>query len=161
MSEKLSSLRREWEGQSSQSAGEVCEDEIAEIISGWTGIPVKKLAEVKSAELHCGYIRANAGMGESTRDLVFSGYNLIAENGKVIAESKKFTTGITYTEIDLFRIAAERRADKNFAATNKERALEYAFSLKTKNPVSFDTGFSGAPRGAKSEPFISFKSMVD
>lgn len=94
---------------------------------------VKKLVEVKSAQLHCGYIRANAGMGESTRDLVFSGYNLIAENGKVIAESKKFTTGITYTEIDLFRIAAERRADKNFAATNKERALEYAFSLKTKN----------------------------
>lgn len=94
---------------------------------------VKKLAEVKSAELHCGYIRANAGMGESTRDLVFSGYNLIAENGKVLAESRKFTTGITYTEIDLFRIAAERRADKNFAATNKERALEYVFSLKKKN----------------------------
>ncbi len=94
---------------------------------------VKKLAEVKSAELHCGYIRANAGMGESTRDLVFSGYNLIAENGKVLAESKKFTTGITYTEIDLFRIAAERRADKNFTATNKERALEYAFSLGAKN----------------------------
>ncbi len=94
---------------------------------------VKKLAEVKSAELHCGYIRANAGMGESTRDLVFSGYNLIAENGKTIAESKKFTTGITYTEIDLFRIAAERRADKNFAATNKERALEYVFSLKKKD----------------------------
>ena len=94
---------------------------------------VKKLAEVKSAELHCGYIRANAGMGESTRDLVFSGYNLIAENGKTIAESRKFTTGITYTEIDLFRIAAERRADKNFAATNKERALEYVFSLKKKD----------------------------
>ena len=94
---------------------------------------VKKLVEVKSAQLHCGYIRANAGMGESTRDLVFSGYNLVAENGKIIAESKKFTTGITYTEIDLFRIAAERRADKSFAATNKERALEYAFSLKTKN----------------------------
>ena len=94
---------------------------------------VKKLVEVKSAQLHCGYIRANAGMGESTRDLVFSGYNLIAENGKVLAESRKFTTGITYTEIDLFRIAAERRADKNFAATNKERALEYVFSLKKKD----------------------------
>ncbi len=78
---------------------------------------VKKLAEVKSAQLHCGYIRANAGMGESTRDLVFSGYNLIAENGKTLAESKKFTTGITYTEIDLFRIAAERRADKGFITT--------------------------------------------
>ena len=95
---------------------------------------VKKLAEVKSAELHCGYIRANAGMGESTRDLVFSGYNLVAENGKVLAESKKFTTGITYTEIDLFRIAAERRADKNFSVNSFCDDFIYtSFELKTKN----------------------------
>ena len=95
---------------------------------------VKKLAEVKSAELHCGYIRANAGMGESTRDLVFSGYNLIAENGKTIAESKKFTTGITYTEIDLYRIASERRADKNFAVKFTLENFDYSqFTLKKKN----------------------------
>ena len=93
---------------------------------------VKKLAEVKSAELHCGYIRANAGMGESTRDLVFSGYNLIAENGKILAESKKFTTGITYTEIDLFRIAAERRADKNFTVPMQDKFRCASFTLKKK-----------------------------
>lgn len=95
---------------------------------------VKKLAEVKSAELHCGYIRANAGMGESTRDLVFSGYNLVAENGKTIAESKKFTTGITYTEIDLFRLAAERRADKGFLPNvASENFCRICFKIKEKN----------------------------
>ena len=51
MSEKLSSLREEWQSKSSQSAGEIGEDEIAEIISGWTGIPVKKLAEEESERL--------------------------------------------------------------------------------------------------------------
>ena len=51
MSEKLSTLREEWQSKSSQSAGEIGEDEIAEIISGWTGIPVKKLAEEESERL--------------------------------------------------------------------------------------------------------------
>jgi len=51
MGEKLSSLREEWQGKSAQSAGEIGEDEIAEIISGWTGIPVKKLAEEESERL--------------------------------------------------------------------------------------------------------------
>ena len=51
MSENLSSLREKWQSKSSQSAGEIGEDEIAEIISGWTGIPVKKLAEEESERL--------------------------------------------------------------------------------------------------------------
>ena len=51
MGEKLSKLREEWQSKSSQSAGEIGEDEIAEIISGWTGIPVKKLAEEESERL--------------------------------------------------------------------------------------------------------------
>ncbi|MBQ8786787.1 MAG: NAD(+) synthase [Oscillospiraceae bacterium] len=106
---------------------------------------VKKLAEVKSAQLHCGYIRANAGMGESTRDLVFSGYNLIAENGKIIAESRKFTTGITYTEIDLFRIAAERRADKNFTVKFTPENFDYSQFVMKKKDLDLTRRFSLNP----------------
>ena len=51
LSEELSALRDEWQNLSSQSAGEISEDDIAEIISGWTGIPVKKLAEEESERL--------------------------------------------------------------------------------------------------------------
>ena len=50
-SEKLSSLRENWKKSSSQYSGEIGEEEIAEIISGWTGIPVKKLAEEESERL--------------------------------------------------------------------------------------------------------------
>ena len=35
----------------------------------------------QSARLMCGYVYADAGEGESTTDLVFSGHNMIAENG--------------------------------------------------------------------------------
>ena len=37
-----------------------------------------------------GYIYANAGEGESTTDLVFGGHNIIAENGSILRESRRF-----------------------------------------------------------------------
>ncbi|MBQ3022601.1 MAG: ATP-dependent Clp protease ATP-binding subunit [Clostridia bacterium] len=49
--EKLSSLHGEWKKNTTGTSGEIGEDEIAEIVSGWTGIPVKKLAEEESERL--------------------------------------------------------------------------------------------------------------
>ena len=74
----------------------------------------RQLVQSQSARLVCGYVYADAGMGESTQDLIFSGHNFIAENGTVLTESKKFTTGITYGEIDLHRIIAEHRRMNTF-----------------------------------------------
>ncbi len=51
LKENLEKLREEWKGQTSQSAGEIGEEEIAAVISGWTGIPVVKLAEEESERL--------------------------------------------------------------------------------------------------------------
>lgn len=63
----------------------------------------------QSARLVCGYVYADAGEGESSTDLVFAGHNLIAENGTLLAESKRFENGIVYGELDISRIRAERR----------------------------------------------------
>ena len=52
---------------------------------------------------------AAAGDGESTTDLVFTGHNVIAENGTVLAESKRFKNGYIITEIDLQKLVNERR----------------------------------------------------
>ena len=68
----------------------------------------------QSARLACGYLYADAGMGESTQDLVFAGHDLICENGTVLAESERFTTGLIVTELDLGRIAHERRRMNTF-----------------------------------------------
>ncbi len=67
------------------------------------------LIKGQSAKLLCGYICANAGEGESTTDLVFSGHNLIAENGNLLAESKRFENQAIFTEIDLGKLKSERR----------------------------------------------------
>lgn len=44
----------------------------------------------QSGRLICGYIYCSAGDGESTQDVVYSGHNLIAENGSLLAESRRF-----------------------------------------------------------------------
>ena len=69
----------------------------------------KELVAGQSARLVCGYIYASAGDGESTQDVVYSGHNIIAENGQVLAESERFTNQIVYSEIDVARLEADRR----------------------------------------------------
>lgn len=69
----------------------------------------RQLVSNQSARLVSGYIYCSAGDGESTQDMVFSGHNLIAENGAILAESKLFENGITVSEIDIKKLAFERR----------------------------------------------------
>ena len=69
----------------------------------------RSLVKGQSGRLVCAYLYAGAGDGESTTDLVFTGHRMVAENGTMLAESKPFTTGLTVAEVDLQRIALERR----------------------------------------------------
>lgn len=62
----------------------------------------------------CAYVYADAGQGESTTDMVFSGHNLIAENGTILAESSLFSTGLLCADIDTGRLLQERRRMNTF-----------------------------------------------
>ena len=97
----------------SQGATIICNLSASDEIIG-KGEYREQLVKSQSARCVCGYIYADAGMGESTQDLIFSGHNLIAENGTIVGESKKFTTGLTFGEIDLQRLTAERRKMNTF-----------------------------------------------
>ena len=55
----------------------------------------------QSTRCRCGYIYASAGYGESTTDLVFSGYAGIYEGGKRIAENERFARQSNYVLADL------------------------------------------------------------
>ena len=83
----------------------------------------------RSTRLLAAYIYASAGEGESTQDLVFSGHNIIAENGQILAESKRFGHGILYSEIDVERLCAQRRRMTTFV-TEDQTHTEILFSLK-------------------------------
>ena len=136
-------------------AGEICEDlwvpdspSIRHALAGATVIcnpsasdeiatkPVyrKNLVSMQSAKLVSGYIYADAGKDESTQDLVYSGHNLIAENGSLLAESKLFQHELTIAELDVKRLASERRKAntyrnewRNADGTDRYSYTEFAF----------------------------------
>ena len=56
-----------------------------------------------TADRNCAYIYSSAGPNESTTDYVYSGSCLIAENGTIIAEGKRFSfdSEITIAEVSL------------------------------------------------------------
>ena len=75
----------------------------------------KNLVKMHSARILSAYIYASAGHDESTQDLVFSGHNLICENGSILEESPLFSGKSIITDIDLERLLQERRKTVTFS----------------------------------------------
>lgn len=88
------------------------------------------LVQSSSARLICGYLYVSAGEGESTQDLVFGGHNLIAENGKLLAQTTRFSCETIYADLDLQRIVAERRRMGTFGDAPKISYRTIPFSLE-------------------------------
>ena len=80
----------------------------------------RELVKTQSARLLCGYIYASAGEGESTQDVVYSGHNLIAENGTLLKEAVPFSGESVVSEIDVTRLIAERRRMTTFELEESE-----------------------------------------
>lgn len=97
----------------------------------------RNLVVGQSARLLCGYIYASAGDGESTQDLVYSGHNMIAENGHLLAESKRFSNETVCSEIDVARLCAERRRMTTFqdAEASKTGSPAASFVLGSADTV--------------------------
>jgi NAD+ synthase (glutamine-hydrolysing) len=68
----------------------------------------RELVRGQSARLVCGYLYADAGEGESSQDLVYTGHDLICENGATLAEAN-FRTGLVVSELDIALLDSERR----------------------------------------------------
>jgi len=80
----------------------------------------REIVTAESKKNKCGYILASAGVHESTTDAVFSGHNIIAENGKVLAESDRYNrdTSVLYTDMDFETIRRERMNSGSFNETS-------------------------------------------
>ena len=102
----------------------------------------RMLVKSQSARLLSAYVYTSAGLGESTQDLVFSGHNLICENGSILAESKRFETGIIYADVDLQKMENERAKANTFVGEyNFERVC---FHLPVKD-LTLHRHFSKTP----------------
>ena len=114
----------------------------------------RALTSQQSARLLCAYLYADAGHGESTTDMVFSGHNLICENGALLAESKPFADGLACTELDLGRLDSERRRNTSFEPeTGGYESVSFALTpvdVSLTRPIS-PTPFVPADDGARAE----------
>lgn len=114
----------------------------------------RNLVKSQSARSICAYLYANAGMDESTQDMVFAGHNLIVENGTLLGESALFSNEAVYADIDIERLCQERRRTTSFgfSANNNFFDSDYVtvpFSLKEKSCT--DSVFS---RYIDAHPFV-------
>lgn len=93
----------------------------------------RDLVAGQSARLICGYIYADAGEGESSTDLVYSAHNMIAENGRMLAEAKRFINQTVYGDIDLDRIKNERRKMTTYDSKAEEDYTVVTFEMNMDN----------------------------
>ena len=73
----------------------------------------RELICATSGRLVCGYVYANAGWGESSTDLIYSGHDLIAENGSALAQ-RCYDNGLIVTELDVNKLSHERQRMTTF-----------------------------------------------
>lgn len=126
----------------------------------------RSLVSNQSARLLAAYIYADAGEGESTQDVVYSGHHIICENGSVLAEAKRFTNEIVYADIDVQKLAAERRKMTSFPGGQTDEYFEQEFSLEVKENKITRT-FPKAPfvpdnqdeRDKRCDEILSLQSM--
>ncbi len=90
----------------------------------------RQLVSTQSAKCACAYVYCDAGVGESTTDMVFAGHNFITENGKILAESEAFGVGEAIADVDVDFLESERSKSFNFPFESKEfRIIEFACLL--------------------------------
>ncbi len=89
----------------------------------------RTIIKAKSGSLLCAYAYADAGVGESTQDMTFAGHNIIAENGSILAESKLFESGLTVADIDVSRLASEKRRMNTFKSGLHQEFYVHGISM--------------------------------
>jgi NAD+ synthase (glutamine-hydrolysing) len=109
---------------------------------------VKSLLSQQSARCQAAYVYVAAGFGESTTDLVYAGNAYIYENGKLLAESKRFqvTEQLIVSEIDFELLNAERKKNTTFIARPVVRDYsQTGVDLTNEDEISLRRTFNPTP----------------
>ncbi len=100
----------------------------------------------------CAYAYCDAGMNESTTDGVYAGHKIIAENGRILADSGIFGPDILIQDVDVELINYERRRRNTFKTLD---GSDYTFVL-TATPKETDA----LCRRVSPSPFVPGDAMV-
>lgn len=90
----------------------------------------RMLVRTASGRCVAACVYADAGCGESTTDLVFSGHSMIAANGALLAENPPFgTNDCIVAPVDIAHLCHDRRRMNTFAAHGTETCERIPFRL--------------------------------
>ena len=112
----------------------------------------RELVKHHSGACSCVYAYVSAGSTESTADMVFSGHSVIAENGRLLAESmpSQLTDYMLLSDCDLGRIRAERRKNQNFLGYEDAQGMGWL----TRNVFTDAHRGDGTRYPVKKRPFV-------
>lgn len=113
----------------------------------------RNLVAQQSGRCVAAYVFAGASVGESTQDVVYGGHCMVADNGRVVAESKRFSrdTEIIYADVDVARLGAARMSESAFHDSRELAALPAARRVAVGSlAVASDLAYACIP----SRPFV-------
>jgi len=89
----------------------------------------RELVSGQSGRLYTAYLYASSGAGESTSDLVFSGHNIIASNGRILCEDHLRENALLVTEVDIDALLSYRRGSSTFETDMDDSFVISEFDL--------------------------------
>lgn len=114
------------------------------------------LLSQQSARTISGYVYSGSGFGESTQDVVYGGNALIFENGRLLAQSRRFSTDpqLIVSQIDVEKLRSERRTNSTYVNAQSPKAV-------SAEPITIDAHVPENPekewkllRDVDAHPFI-------
>lgn len=99
---------------------------------------IKSLVASQSGRCRCCYVYASAGKGESSSDLVFSGINIIACDGKIVSSSKRFSSSdsLCTATIDVEKLRQDRKKYSTFYSALKQNIYKEVASAQKNSSKS-------------------------
>jgi NAD+ synthase (glutamine-hydrolysing) len=120
----------------------------------------RQLVLNQSGRCMAAYVYASCGVWESTTDVVFGGHCLIAENGSLLAESRRFQRQETLlvADVDLDRLRADRLRTNSFGDAQLYKMANPEFRLSSFSLQAESADGRAARRSLKREveahPFV-------
>lgn len=112
------------------------------------------LVKQQSARCLCAYVYASAGFGESSTDLVFDAIGLVAENGTMLASTKRWQGDATYAcaDVDIFALRRDRLHLMSF--NDCRRAVQVLDYMVTASAYSQPCEDTSLMRKISRTPFV-------
>ncbi len=88
---------------------------------------LRRLISQQSARCRCAYVYASTGWGESSTDLVFAGNAIVAEDGSLTEQDKRFSIlpAMTVKDVDIEKLRNDRSRYSTFYDCPESSVAEY------------------------------------